>query len=53
MTFILLEGGAVILVFLIVLEWRRQQLPWKRVVIRSVIILAVFTAIIGAWRGLR
>jgi len=53
MTFMLLEGGAVVVTLLVALEWRRQQLPWRRVVIRSVIMLGVFTAMIGAWRGLR
>jgi hypothetical protein len=52
MSFLVLECGAVILTLLAVLEMRRQRTPWRSVVIRASVVLAVLTATIVAWRGL-
>lgn len=51
MTFTVLETGAIILALLIGLEMRRQQRPWRSVLVRSLIVLGVFTALIVMWRG--
>lgn len=51
MSFIVLESAAAILTFLIGLEMRRQHLPWRSVLVRSLIVLGVLTAMIGMWRG--
>mgnify|MGYP007080211415 CR=1 FL=1 len=52
MNFLVLESGALILTLLAVLEMRRQRTPWRGVVLRAAIVLAVLTATIIAWRGL-
>jgi hypothetical protein len=52
MSFVMLQGAAVILTLLIGWEMRRQRMPWRSVVIRSLIVLAVLTGLIVAWRGL-
>ncbi len=52
MNFIVLESGAVILTLLVAMEMRRQQLSWRSVLIRSLIVLGVLTAMIAMWRGL-
>jgi hypothetical protein len=51
MSFALLESGALIVAVLTALEMRRQQLPWRSVVIRSLIVLAILTVAIAWWRG--
>lgn len=52
MSFMVLESGAVILTLLVVWELRRQQRSWRSVVVYSLIMLGVLTALIIAWRGL-
>lgn len=51
MTFVMMESGAVILTLLMGLEMRRQKVPWRSVVVRSVIALGILTAMIAMWRG--
>jgi hypothetical protein len=51
MTFALLESGAVVVALLAGLEMHRQQLSWRTVVVRSVIILGILTTMIVLWRG--
>jgi hypothetical protein len=51
MSFVMMESGAVILTLLMALEMRRQQLPWRRVVVRSLIALGILTGMIALWRG--
>ena len=51
MTFVMLESGAVILTLLMGLEMLRQKVPWRSVMIRSVIALSILTAMIVMWRG--
>ena len=46
-----LESAAAILTILIAMEMRRQRLPWRSVLIRSLGVLAVLTAMIVMWRG--
>jgi hypothetical protein len=52
MSFLVLEIAAVVLTLLAGLEMRRQRMPWRSVLVRSVIVLAVLTTLIGLWRGL-
>lgn len=52
MSFAILETGAVVLALLMALEMLRQRIPWRAVLIRSLIALAVLTLVIGLWRGL-
>lgn len=52
MTFVMMESGAIILTLLMGLEMLRQKVPWRSVVIRSVIALGLLTAVIATWRGL-
>lgn len=52
MSFIMLEIAAVVVTLLAGLEMRRQRVPWRSVLVRSVIVLAVLTTLIGLWRGL-
>ena len=47
----MLEIGAVILTLLTGLEMRRQRVPWRSVLLRSLIILGIFTGAIAMWRG--
>jgi hypothetical protein len=52
MSFVMLESGALILTFLVGWEMRRQRLPWRSVLVRSLIMLGVLSAVIAMWRGL-
>jgi hypothetical protein len=52
MSFAILETGAVVLALLMGLEMLRQRIPWRAVLIRSLIALAVLTLMIVFWRGL-
>ena len=52
MTLILLEGGVAILTLLAGAEMRRQQVPWRTVVVRSLIVFAGLTGAILLWRGM-
>jgi hypothetical protein len=52
MSFIMLEIGAVVVTLLAGLEMRRQRVPWRSVLVRSAIVLAVLTTLIGLWRGI-
>jgi hypothetical protein len=47
----MMESAAVIVTVLMGLEMRRQQVPWRSVVVRSVIALGILTAMIVMWRG--
>jgi hypothetical protein len=51
MSLMVLESGAVILTLLVGWEMRRQQLAWRSVLIRSLILLGILTAMIAMWRG--
>jgi predicted Co/Zn/Cd cation transporter (cation efflux family) len=51
MTFLMLEGAALFLTLLVGWEMRRQRVPWRTVVIRSAMVLALLTVVIIAWRG--
>jgi len=51
MIFVMMESAAVILAFLMGWEMRRQKVPWRSVVVRSVIALGILTAMIVMWRG--
>ena len=51
MTFMMLEGGAVVLTLLVAMEMRRQQLSWRSVLIGALIVLGALTAMIAMWRG--
>jgi hypothetical protein len=52
MTFMMLESAAMVLTLLIGWEMRRQHVPWRSVIVRSLIALGVLTGVIVAWRGL-
>lgn len=52
MAFVILETGALILTILIGMEMRRQNVPWRSVAIRLLIVGVVLTAMILMWRGL-
>lgn len=52
MTFMMLESGALAVTLLVGWEMRRQQMPWRSVIVRSLIVLGVLNAVIVAWRGL-
>jgi len=51
MSFMVFEGGAVLVTVLVALEMRRQRLGWRSVLIRSLGVLGVLTAMIVMWRG--
>lgn len=51
MSFMVLESGAVIVTMLVALEMRRQRLAWRSVLVRSLGVLGVLTAMIVMWRG--
>jgi hypothetical protein len=52
MSFVILESGALILTLPVGWEIRRQRLPWRSVLVRSLIMLGVLSALIGMWCGL-
>jgi len=52
MTFIMLEGGVLVVTFLLGREWRRQHWSWRWIVLGATIVLAALNAMIIAWRGL-
>lgn len=52
MNFLVLEGGAVLLAFLLGWEWHRQKRSWRFIVLGALIVLAVLNAMIIGWRGL-
>jgi hypothetical protein len=52
MNFLVLEGGVLVVTFLLGCEWRRQQWSWRDIVLGASIVLAVMNAMIIAWRGL-
>ena len=51
MSFMVLESAAIILTLLVAMEMRRQRLAWPSVLIRSLGVLGVLTAMIAMWRG--
>ena len=52
MRFVTLEVAAIILTLLMGFEMRRQRVPWRSVVVRSLIALVFLTVMIALWRGL-
>jgi hypothetical protein len=51
MSFLVLEGGAAAFTLLIAFEMRRQQRPWRSVLISSLAVFATLTAMVLMWRG--
>lgn len=51
MTFMILEAAAAIVALLVAFEMRRQGFSWLSVIVRSLVVLAVFTGVIVMWRG--
>ena len=52
MSFLVLEGGAVLLAFLLGCEWYSQRRSWLFIALGALIVLAVLNAMIIGWRGL-
>ena len=50
-SFLMLEGGAVIATLLVAREMRRQGLSSRAVSVGALLIFATFTAMIVMWRG--
>ena len=51
MSFLALEICAVVFALLLALEMRRQQRPWRAVLVSALVVLGTFTAMIIMWRG--
>jgi hypothetical protein len=51
MSLVLLESGVAILTFLAGAEMRRQRMPWRAVLVRSLILFMGLTLAILLWRG--
>lgn len=52
MTLVMLESAAILVSFLAALEMWRQRVPWQRILIRFLIMVAILNALIHTWRGL-
>jgi hypothetical protein len=51
MSFMVLEGGAVVFALLIAFEMLRQRRSWRFVFVSSLAVFATLTAMIAMWRG--
>ena len=51
MSFMALEGGVVVFTLLIAMEMLRQRRPWRSVLISSLTVFAMLTAMVVMWRG--
>jgi hypothetical protein len=51
MILLLMESGALIVTFLMGWEMHRQRVPWRALIIRCAIALALMTSMIALWRG--
>ena len=51
MSFLVLEGGAVVFTLLFAMEMSRQRQSWRAVLISSLTVLGTLTVMIALWRG--